>query len=99
MQILLPLYDAAGHRFDAALYDRVASELTARFGGVTAYARAPATGVWEPQPGRTTRDEIVVYEVMADELERGWWAAYRRRLEARFAQDEVVVRAHTIERL
>ncbi|HYE92005.1 MAG TPA: hypothetical protein VEA38_13330 [Terriglobales bacterium] len=66
---------------------------------MTAYARAPATGLWVPQPGRTTRDDIVVYEVMVEELDRAWWGAYRRALEARFAQDELVIRAHLIERL
>ena len=99
VQILLPLYDADGRRFDAGLYDRVASELTARFGGITAYARAPATGLWQPDSGRTTRDDIVVYEVMVDGLDRAWWTTYRRELEARFAQEELVVRAHAIERL
>ena len=99
VQILLPLYDPAGRRFAAGLYDEVASELTGRFGGVTAYARAPATGLWEPQPGRTTRDDIVVYEVMVEAVDRYWWSRYRATLETRFAQDELVVRAHAIERL
>jgi hypothetical protein len=73
--------------------------LTERFGGLTAYARAPATGLWEEQPGRTTRDDVVVYEVMADTLDEAWWAGYRKSLEARFRQEEVVVRAHEIRRL
>ncbi|MBM4439358.1 MAG: hypothetical protein FJ027_02990 [Candidatus Rokubacteria bacterium] len=99
VQLLLPLFDHAGQRFAPELYDEVARELTDRFGGVTAYARAPATGLWVAQPGRTTRDDIVVYEVMVAELDRAWWAAYRAKLEERFAQDELVVRAHAIERL
>jgi len=36
---------------------------------------------------------------MVAELDRAWWAAYRAKLEERFAQDELVVRAHAIERL
>jgi hypothetical protein len=66
---------------------------------VTAYTRAPAAGLWTPQPGHTTRDDIVVYEVMAHALDRAWWAAYRTALEQRFAQAELVIRAHAIERL
>ena len=99
VQVLLPLYDAAGRHFDRALYDEVARELTETFGGVTAFTRAPATGLWEPEPGRMTRDDVVVYEVMLDTLDAAWWARYRRALERRFAQDEIVVRAMAIRRL
>jgi hypothetical protein len=42
---------------------------------------------------------MVVYEVMAETLDRNWWADYRDKLEARFEQDELVVRAWPIERL
>ena len=63
------------------------------FGGLTAYTRAPATGIREEQPARTVRDHEVVYELMADELELAWWAALRRRLEVRLEQDELVVRS------
>jgi hypothetical protein len=99
VQLLLPLYDRAGQRFDRAVYDRVASELTGRFGGLTAFARAPAAGLWQPRPGETHRDDVVVYEVMVDAIDRRWWTRYRRELEVRFAQDELVIRALAIERL
>jgi hypothetical protein len=99
IQLLLPLYDQAGQRFNSMLYDQVAYELTERFGGVTAYARAPARGLWEERPGQTTLDDIVVYEVMVETVDGRWWAGYRRGLEERFAQNELVVRAHRIRRL
>jgi hypothetical protein len=88
VQLLLPRYDPA-----------VARELTDRFGGMTAYARAPAKGEWKPAPDKTVRDDVVVYEVMVDELDRSWWASYRRELEKRLGEEELVVRAHLIERL
>lgn len=99
VQLLLPVYDRASRRFDSALYERVSRELTERFGGLTAYARAPAKGQWEERPGQTTHDDIVVYEVMVEPLDKKWWAAYRRELEIRFAQDELVIRAQEIQRL
>lgn len=99
VQILLPLYDKGGVRFAQPLYDAVAHELTERFGGLTAYVRAPAAGLWQEGDGRTQRDDIVVYEVMADSLEPEWWAAYRAALEKRFDQDELVVRALETRRL
>jgi hypothetical protein len=77
----------------------VRAELTERFGGLTAYTRAPAQGLWAEDGGPPARDDIVVHEVMAETLDRAWWAGYRRTLEQRFAQDELVVRAHSVERL
>lgn len=99
VQILLPLYDRDGRRFGRALYDAVARELTAAFGGITAHARAPARGLWNDADGDTAVDDIVVYEVMTDALDRSWWAHYRADLQQRFAQDELVVRAMSMQRL
>ena len=99
VQILLPLYDGEGERFPQAMFESVARELTERFGGLTAYARAPAAGLWEEKPGKTRRDDIVVYEVMVDAVEPAWWREYRGRLEREFRQKELVVRAQEIRRL
>jgi hypothetical protein len=99
VQLLLPVSDAQGRAYPAALYQDLVRTLTDRFGGVTAYTRAPATGLWESDSGRTVRDQVVVYEVMVEKLDPDWWAAFRAELEARFAQEELVVRAQTIRRL
>lgn len=99
VQILLPLSDNEGNRFPRAVFDEVRSELTDRFGGVTAFTRAPATGLWAESAGDVVRDDIVVYEVMAERPEPAWWAAFRTRLEQRLRQDEIVIRAMEIERL
>jgi hypothetical protein len=98
VQLLLPLYDNAGRPIPAATYAELRRELTARFGGLTAYSRAPAEGVWE-DGGERRRDDIIVYEVMVDQLDRPWWATLRERLERELAQSELVVRAHPGERL
>jgi hypothetical protein len=98
IQILLPLYDNAGHRFDAEAYAAVRAELTERYGGLTAYSRAPAEGLWESK-GDVKRDDIIVFEVMTAELDEAWWTQYRKALEARFRQDAIVVRAQTCKLL
>ena len=98
VQILLPLYGADGARLPQALFDEVRTELVERFGGLTAYSRAPARGLWDDGAG-VEHDDIVVYEVMADDLDRAWWAGYRGALTQRFRQQELVVRAHPIETL
>lgn len=93
------MYDNAGKAFPPEHYATVREELTDRFGGLTAYTRAPAQGVWQDTDGPPRRDDIVVYEVMTDTVDREWWAAFRRALERRFAQDELVIRSQQIERL
>lgn len=93
VQILLPLYDNEGHAFEPVDYVQLRSELADRFGGITAYTRAPARGVWKGDTGETTRDDIVILEVMTDELDKVWWTRFRKDLEFRFRQESVIVRA------
>jgi hypothetical protein len=93
VQLLLPLYDNQGAPFPRTHYDVVAATLTREFGGLTAYSRAPADGLWRKEGEPTTHDEIVVYEVMAETLDEGWWRELRRTLERQFAQERLVVRA------
>jgi len=99
VQLLLPVRDNGGQPFPAALWRAVREELAGRFGGLTAYNRAPAEGEWSDDDGARRRDDVVVYEVMDDALDREWWRHFRESLERRFAQEELVVRAERIERL
>ncbi|HEY9402046.1 MAG TPA: hypothetical protein VIQ24_05095 [Pyrinomonadaceae bacterium] len=98
IQILLPLYDNEGEAFAQESYDRVRDELIKKFGGVTAFRSSPAEGIWK-EGGRISRDAIIIFEIMAEELEREWWTTYRAELEARFRQERVIVRATAIEQL
>jgi len=98
VHVLLPVYDNAGERFPSDHYDEVRAKLTDVFGGLTAYTRAPAEGLWN-SGGSVKRDDIVVVEVMAQSLDRAFWADYRRELEKLFQQDEIVIRAQTYEAL
>ena len=100
ISVLLPLYDDHRHPFSRELFQEVAAEITTRFGGLTAHTRAPAQGLWQADTElRPTRDDIVIYEVMAEAIDRAWWADYRRHLEQRFRQEHVVIRAEQIELL
>ena len=99
IQILLPLYDNEGRRFPRAMYDAVRAELADRFGGLTAHTRAPAEGIWAEEGGTPSRDDIVIFEVMADRLDRSWWREYRQTLEREFRQDAIVIRGQEIELL
>ncbi len=99
IQLLLPVYDNNGRAFARATFDRVRTELTALFGGVTAFSHAPAEGIWKDDEGEVSRDRVMVFEVMAERLDREWWARYRAELEERFRQDKIVARASEFEEL
>jgi hypothetical protein len=99
IELLLPVRDNDGQRFGAELFAKVREELIEHFGGLTAFSRSPAEGIWEPREGERSRDEILIFEVMTDWIERSWWTAYRKELERRFRQDEIVVRVQKVERL
>ena len=95
-QLFLPLYDEQGLTFPDQHFSAVRELLTEKFGGITTYSRAPAKGFWKDE-GKLHKDDIVVFEVMAEHLDRPWWNAYRQTLQARFRQDELLIRAQLIE--
>jgi hypothetical protein len=98
IQILLPLADNDGMPFPEALLRGIQAELAQRFGGVTAFSRAPAKGIWQ-QGGARQQDDIVIVEVMTEELDAGWWRQFRARLEKDLRQEAVIVRQQTIQLL
>jgi hypothetical protein len=99
LQLFLPVYDANRRPFPKAMFDAVRAELADRHGGVTAYLRSPAVGLWEDDEGDCVRDDVLLFEVMVDAIDRPWWFEYRRELERRFAQDEILLRASAVDRL
>ena len=99
IQILLPLYSNTKQAFPKEQFAEVRKELVERFGGMTAYTRAPASGVWQEADGETVRDDLLIHEVMTDVLDHAWWRQYRSIIETRFAQDAIVVRAQKIDLL
>lgn len=98
IQLLLPLYGNDQKAFPCELHEAVKDELMKKYGGLTTYSRSPAEGIWNDLQ-RDVKDEIVVYEVMVPEVDAEWWSLYRRILEERFSQEEVIIRALPMRRL
>jgi hypothetical protein len=92
VQILLPIMRNDGQHQPRRLFDDVRRELVQRHGGLTAYTRAPAEGMWQ-QDDAAVREQVVIFEVMVDALDEPWWTLLRQRLEASFEQQEIVMRA------
>ena len=99
IEIFLPLRDNDGNPFAGEKLTGVGAELARKFGGLTAFTRAPAEGLWKDEDATSRHDDIVIFEVMTETLDRAWWTAYRKELETTFRQEEIVIRAQTIERL
>jgi hypothetical protein len=92
IEIFLPTADNEGARFPQSLFDSVEQQLTERFGGVTSYPRAPASGLWKTSPSNKQEDDLIIYEVMTEELDEIWWKIYREDLEKIFRQEKLIIR-------
>ena len=99
VQILLPIYDNEGMAIPHEIFHAIGNELVARFGGLTAYTRAPAEGLWVAPGHEAKRDDIAVFEVMTAEVDELWWSQYRKALEERLYQESIVIRSHAIHLL
>jgi len=98
IQIFLPLYDNNGKRFPARKFAAERDVLVNRFGGLTAYTRSPARGLWKDGT-QTSRDDIVIFEVMVRRVDRTWWNNYRHAVQKRFKQKELIVRSQDMKLL
>ena len=99
VQLLLPTHRRNGSPVASEEFARVRVELTEHFGGVTAYTRSPATGLWKRDDEEIERDQVIMIEVVVEALDREWWAGYREKLETRFGQEEVHARALAMEQI
>jgi hypothetical protein len=98
IQILLPLHDNDKEKFPAEYFDSVRNDLTNRFGGVTAFLRSPAVGLWKTE-NDVSRDEVVMFEVISPDLDEEWWFQYRIGLQKKFRQDELLIYASQVKKL
>ncbi len=96
VELFLPLADNEGSPFSRPMFAWVEKELAEMFGGVTAYPRAPASGVWKQGGANTKRDDLVVFEIMTEKIEADWWKSYREKLEKIFKQERILIRSHEI---
>lgn len=100
IELFLPLATNEGRPFERELFDRVRSELLQAFGGVTLFSRSPAEGSWAGSGAEgVSQDRMITVEVMTEKVDPAWWAAYRRELETRFEQEEILIRSYQTRKL
>lgn len=97
IQILLPTQHQDGTPVAIEEFARVRIELTEAFGGITAYSRSPATGLWKRAEDEIERDQVIMVEVVVEEFDPRWWEQYRQDLERRFGQEQIHARALAME--
>lgn len=83
----------------SGVVEELLRRLTERFGGATAFSRAPARGAWKDAGGRLEGDDVIAIEVMCEELDARYWRELQRELEDRLGQDEVLIRASRTAKL
>jgi hypothetical protein len=81
IQILLPTHYNTGRRIPDEAVETVKAKLVEHFGGVTAFTRSPAKGVWTPEKGPDVHEDVVIVEVMTEALDEAWWRQFRQKLE------------------
>jgi hypothetical protein len=96
VELFLPLADNEGSPFTRPIFASVEKELADMFGGVTAYPRAPASGIWKQGGEDTKRDDLIIYEIITEKIDKDWWKSYRETLEQIFKQDQIIIRSHEI---
>src|SRR5688572_21359789 len=98
IQLLLPIYDNSGRRFPRSKMHAVNCFLTRQFGGLTIYKHPPVEGLCK-ESASVVKDDIVIFGVMADRLQKTRWTQYRHQLEMQFWQERIIVRASKMELL
>ena len=96
VELFLPLEKPDGTPIPAATFERIKSELTERFGGVTAFLQSPAEGAWKPRSRAVIHDRVAIFEVMVDDVDTAWWRAYRQALEVELEQEQVLARLYQV---
>jgi hypothetical protein len=98
VEVFLPLETKRGQSIGPEVIENIVGRLADRFGGATAFTRAPADGLWK-QGAIIQKDRIVIVEVLVEELDQAWWKDYRARLEIELEQDEVLIRATPCQKI
>ena len=97
IELFIPLLDANGNPFPEDWHRGISDQLNERFGGVTIYQRAPATGMWKQSKEHTETDKLVIFEVIADELELAYWKPFKKQLEEQFVQESILIRSSAVQ--
>jgi hypothetical protein len=96
VELFIPLEKPDGTPTPPATFERIKSELTERFGGVTSFLQSPAEGAWKPRSRGVIHDRVAIFEVMVRDVDTVWWRSYRQQLEAELEQEVILARLYQV---
>jgi hypothetical protein len=96
VELFIPLEKPDGTPTPPETLERIKSELTERFGGVTAFLQSPAEGAWKPKSRAIIHDRVAIFEVMVRDVDTVWWRGYRQQLEAELEQEQILARLYQV---
>jgi mRNA-degrading endonuclease YafQ of YafQ-DinJ toxin-antitoxin module len=98
IELLLPLTNNKDKPFKTKYFEQVQHHLTEKFGGLTAFTRNPAEGVWkQDKSSKPTEDEIIIFEVLTPRFSKKWWQDYKEELKTTFQQKDIIIKVMKIE--
>ncbi|RYU91743.1 hypothetical protein [Emticicia agri] len=98
IEMLLPLTDNQKKVFKSEYFEQVQHRLTEKFGGLTAFTKNPAEGLWKKSKNtKPQHDEIIIFEVITDTFDKSWWQLYKEELKRIFQQKDIVIKVLPIE--
>ncbi|MHA4896281.1 inorganic diphosphatase [Pedobacter sp. PWIIR3] len=99
IQLQVPVYDVEGKRFPKRHFTQLHQQLTDKFGGLTVYSRSIANGFGNQDEGPTVKEKILVYEVMAENVELDFWKKLKASLMKKFEQDDLMMSSVKVSRI
>ncbi len=69
VELFVPLEKPDGSAVPASVFELIKTELTDRFGGVTAHLQSPAEGAWKPEAADVIHDRVAIFEVMIADVD------------------------------
>jgi inorganic pyrophosphatase len=95
----LPLYKQDGKKFPSNYYTTLHQKLVKKFGGLTVYSRSPAEGFWQADDKKVIKEDMLVHEVMASEVDELFWQKLKSSLMKKFEQQDVIITCSRISRI
>lgn len=91
IQLLVPLNDNDNNRFPKEVFIGIKEQLLDKFKGVTAFSQSPAEGLWNDGTD-VQKDQIILYEIMTEDINKEWWESFVRDLEHNLKQEKILLR-------
>lgn len=99
IRLFLPIYDKDGMKFPDHYYTTLHKKLSKKFGGLTVYTRSIAKGFWKAKAKVTIKENVLIHEVMAANVDKLFWQKIKSSMMKKFAQRDLLITSSKISRI